>query len=58
MSEMARDVGLGSSNGLAGLKPRGRARALPGWMRLLVLLAVATALWIPIVYAIRALFRG
>ncbi|HKR88663.1 MAG TPA: hypothetical protein VJS38_10870 [Phenylobacterium sp.] len=58
MSDFARDVGLGASNGLAGVGPRGPARRLPRWLRLVVVLSVAAGLWAVIILGLQALVAG
>jgi hypothetical protein len=57
MAELARDVAVGASPGFAA-PARRRRSALPPWLRLIVVLAVAAGLWAFIILAFRALFAG
>lgn len=56
MSDFARDVGLGASNRLADVGPRGPAQRLPRWLRLVVVLSAAASLWAVIFLGLRVLF--
>jgi hypothetical protein len=59
MSEFAPEVHAGASTGFVGGDERrrsGRAWAMPGWLRLVVILGVSLTLWAVIIVGLRWLF--
>lgn len=58
MSEFARDVGLGASTGLAGVGRRQRVGKPPRWIKLVVVLSVASGLWAAIILGLYMLLAG
>lgn len=59
MSEVAPEGRVGAPTGIIAVGQRsrpGRTRAIPGWLRLMVILGSSAALWAAIIVGLRWLF--
>lgn len=59
MSDVAPEGRVGAPTGVMAVGQRrrpGRARAIPGWLRLVVILGLSAALWAAIIVGLRWLF--